>query len=258
MKTRLFVTGIVIAKTFLIIGIALAAEVPAGNSGKELQAEFRTWTDSTGTHKVEAAFVDIKDGQVRLKKKDGNILTIALDKLSDGDREVVAKTRVSSKTPDGKEAAGVSEKPEGVKGKHCRCVLALKFGQKKYAPGNTFEIMPKEDSPITGDSNIKFTCRRIMGDKAIQYRIQIGIIVGTGINEVMVMTCPYIQVDGNFTSELTWPASKKDIEIEFPVAFDNGGTRLTGKGSVYFFLDNGKGVVLSNIISIDADVGKSK
>ena len=49
-------------------------------------ASGRTWTDSTGKHTVEAAFVDLKDGKVRLKKEDGKIITIPIERLSDADR----------------------------------------------------------------------------------------------------------------------------------------------------------------------------
>ncbi len=49
----------------------------------------RTWTDSSGTHSVEAEFVGCTSGAVKLRKADGSIVTLALDKLSEDDQEWV-------------------------------------------------------------------------------------------------------------------------------------------------------------------------
>jgi Tol biopolymer transport system component len=49
----------------------------------------RTWTDSTGTHHVDAEFVKLDNDIVRLKKGDGTIIKIPLDKLSAQDKEFV-------------------------------------------------------------------------------------------------------------------------------------------------------------------------
>ena len=46
------------------------------------QAQARKWTDVTGKFSVEAQFVELKDGQVRLRKTDGQEITVALEKLS--------------------------------------------------------------------------------------------------------------------------------------------------------------------------------
>ena len=46
----------------------------------------RKWTDSTGGHSLEAEIVEVKDGNVRLKKGDGKSIDIALAKLSEADR----------------------------------------------------------------------------------------------------------------------------------------------------------------------------
>lgn len=50
---------------------------------------FRTWTDITGQHKTEAEFVEFKDEKVRLRKRDGRIVTVPIEKLSQVDREFV-------------------------------------------------------------------------------------------------------------------------------------------------------------------------
>lgn len=51
------------------------------------QGAFRTWIDPTGTYKVEAQFVDFKDENVALKKKDGTVISVPLKKLSAMDQE---------------------------------------------------------------------------------------------------------------------------------------------------------------------------
>lgn len=49
-------------------------------------AHMRTWTDRTGKHKTRAEFVSIEDGQIRLRKSDGTIVAMPLDKLSPFDQ----------------------------------------------------------------------------------------------------------------------------------------------------------------------------
>ena len=60
------------------------------------QGPLRVWTDSTGKHTVEAEFVELKDGRVRLKKEDGKIITIPIDKLSEVDQNVLRSKREST------------------------------------------------------------------------------------------------------------------------------------------------------------------
>lgn len=47
----------------------------------------RTWTDASGQHRTEATFVDMAAGQVRLRKADGTVILIPLEKLSPADQE---------------------------------------------------------------------------------------------------------------------------------------------------------------------------
>ena len=55
-------------------------------------AELRTWTDTTGTYKTEAMFVRIaEDGRVELKKANGTVARVPLDKLSPADQELAKK-----------------------------------------------------------------------------------------------------------------------------------------------------------------------
>jgi len=49
----------------------------------------RTWTDSTGKHKIEAEFVELTSEGVKLKKADGKTVVIPLKKLSPADQQHV-------------------------------------------------------------------------------------------------------------------------------------------------------------------------
>jgi Flp pilus assembly protein TadD/beta-lactamase regulating signal transducer with metallopeptidase domain len=51
----------------------------------------RIWNDVSGSFNLEAELVKLEDGNVTLKKTNGKTITIALDKLSQEDREFVAK-----------------------------------------------------------------------------------------------------------------------------------------------------------------------
>lgn len=52
--------------------------------------DVRTWTDSTGKHKIRASFVSLENGRVTLEKPDGTSLEIDLKKLSKADQKYLA------------------------------------------------------------------------------------------------------------------------------------------------------------------------
>ena len=61
-------------------------------------AETRNWTDITGKHQVEAEFIDSENGAVNLKRSDGKIISVPLDKLSFADQDHV-KQLASGRSP---------------------------------------------------------------------------------------------------------------------------------------------------------------
>lgn len=72
-------------------------------------AGMRTWTDSTGQYKTEAEFVDFKDGRIHLKKADGTVVAIPLDRLSPADQQLVrsaARQPSTAKQPVAADAGG--------------------------------------------------------------------------------------------------------------------------------------------------------
>lgn len=51
--------------------------------------ELRTWTDDTGAHQIEAAYVGLRDGYVFLRRPDGKEFSIPLERLSEADQQHV-------------------------------------------------------------------------------------------------------------------------------------------------------------------------
>lgn len=87
-------------------GIQRPLEVPnvppssqpgAAEQRESPEAGFRTWTDATGRYTVEAEFDDHEDGQVHLKKKDGSVIAVPIEKLSRVDQDHVHRVDVDAK-----------------------------------------------------------------------------------------------------------------------------------------------------------------
>lgn len=56
----------------------------------------RKWTDATGKFSVEAELVDFQDGKVRLKKANGNEITVSFDKLCEADQKFLEKSQADA------------------------------------------------------------------------------------------------------------------------------------------------------------------
>jgi len=67
-------------------------------------AEVRTWRDTSGKFNIEAEFLTAAKGKVRLRKTDGKEITVALERLSDEDREFVESQLTESPAFDTEEA----------------------------------------------------------------------------------------------------------------------------------------------------------
>jgi hypothetical protein len=55
-------------------------------SPPESDDDSQTWVDDSGTHRIEAEFVKLEDGKVHLKKTDGTVIQVPLEKLSAEDQ----------------------------------------------------------------------------------------------------------------------------------------------------------------------------
>ena len=109
---------VVVVCAFLVVGGLCieqdsTAKAAQGKSDSQPQdqkhRELRTWTDITGKHKTEATFLDLKDGTVLLKKMDGAIIAVPLERLSDVDQDYVRHR--ASHTADNKLPAAPSSTP---------------------------------------------------------------------------------------------------------------------------------------------------
>ena len=67
------------------------AEEKAADTESSEALPMRTWNDATGAFSVEAQFVGVKEGKVMLKKADGKIVAVPLDRLSKEDQDFVAE-----------------------------------------------------------------------------------------------------------------------------------------------------------------------
>lgn len=69
--------------------LAKPGKAKAGAAGAT--RPLRTWTDTTGKFKTKARFVELDGGKVTLETDKGKRITIALEKLSDGDQAMAKK-----------------------------------------------------------------------------------------------------------------------------------------------------------------------
>ena len=79
----------------------LKNNLPGANEAKP--SEIRTFHDVTGRFAVEASYLGIVDGKVQLRKKDGKLISLASDKLSESDRQWVKQQQASGPTVKGGE-----------------------------------------------------------------------------------------------------------------------------------------------------------
>jgi len=59
---------------------------------------YRIWTDSTGKHSTEAAFLSLEDAKVRLRKRDGKEIVVPIVRLSEADQRI-AKEQAAEMQP---------------------------------------------------------------------------------------------------------------------------------------------------------------
>ncbi|MEA1951457.1 MAG: PQQ-binding-like beta-propeller repeat protein [Planctomycetota bacterium] len=85
-----------IAKPIETLSLTLALIFTSGCTVQSSAAErdnqqFRTWTDSTGRYQTEAVLIDCTNGNVHLKKRDGNIASVRIGVLSREDQRYLRK-----------------------------------------------------------------------------------------------------------------------------------------------------------------------
>ena len=68
----------------MLIVVAIASGVATSTIHAQ---QPRIWTDASRQYRTKATFVDYTDGIVRLKKSDGKVVSVPIDKLSAFDRQ---------------------------------------------------------------------------------------------------------------------------------------------------------------------------
>ena len=68
---------------------ALVAKVEGGSPGSTPPVKLREFTDSTGQFKITASFVEFKAGKAYLKKADGSVIGVSMQKLSKEDQKYI-------------------------------------------------------------------------------------------------------------------------------------------------------------------------
>jgi hypothetical protein len=53
----------------------------------------RTWSDASGVFEIQAEYVGFEDGKVKLKKQDGSVIAVPLERLSTADQQFVREKR---------------------------------------------------------------------------------------------------------------------------------------------------------------------
>lgn len=77
-----------------IVGLAVLLA-----SASVCDAQVRKWTDATGKYSVEAELVEFKDGKVHLRRADGQVVAVPLEKLSAADQAHVRQAAAGQEKP---------------------------------------------------------------------------------------------------------------------------------------------------------------
>ena len=93
----------------MFLAMASMASAQSETVSDELgEREYRTWTDSTGRYRIEAALVGYAEGNLRLLKRNGKTISVPLKALSLDDRQYLRKELARRKA----QAAGPRDKPQ--------------------------------------------------------------------------------------------------------------------------------------------------
>ncbi len=98
-----------ITVTSLLAAILSATAAVALSSSAMADQSMHQWTDSTGKHKVEAAFIKLQGDAVVLRKKDGNEVTVPLARLNSSSKRL-ALSLADEKEDTGRAALNGSSK----------------------------------------------------------------------------------------------------------------------------------------------------
>lgn len=243
----------------------------------------RKWTDTSGKFTVIASLVEVKDGKAILKKPDGTIVDVPLEKLSKPDLAFIEdqkaeKTVIADKaekpSPMPKVSDSEPEPPAEVVagGTNWKAVKAMNVGDQKWASGQEVWIWPAKDEVLRpgedGKLHIHFRCQLKPGKKQPEKLVPSYVITAT--NKSGDVSKPVV-IQGYEPSPKAYTLpTDETIEASFDVK------TLSGTGTVHFFITSGpawnfanrpknlqerkelekKIVVYSNLIQFNCDLAK--
>ena len=127
----------------------------------------RKWTSSDGKFSVEAELVEAKDGNVRLKRQDGKVITVPVSKLSKADREYLSSIAKPEKKPEAAEptrdeAIAAIEKLGGkVEVDENKAVVSVALGNTKITDAGLNPLPPQQPIPIWFGGHAEAVMRRV-------------------------------------------------------------------------------------------------
>ena len=106
----------------------------------------RVWTDSSGTFTIDAALLNFDGETVKLKKKDGKILSLAIDKLCEEDRDFLSEKSGKSRIENPFESAEKQSSGSGSQSK--TRAVDLKKSKVIDIQGNVDWNCPPDPAPV--------------------------------------------------------------------------------------------------------------
>src|SRR5829696_7532772 len=71
----------------LAIVASLSVNKASGDEGTS--SDFRLWTDAVGIHQAKATLVEVKDRRVIVRRPDGRLAAVDIDRLSEDDKSYI-------------------------------------------------------------------------------------------------------------------------------------------------------------------------
>jgi thiol-disulfide isomerase/thioredoxin len=139
-------------------------------AGTLVGAEVRTWSDASGKHSIEAEFVSLQGGNVRLLREDGKEITLPLEKLSKADQNFV-KAQAVRKTVSAKSDAGsvlrklAQEFYANLRTKDRKLAIAALSEKARELAGEKKSALASLPSPDEAASAIKVGKAKISGQQ---------------------------------------------------------------------------------------------
>ena len=141
----------------------------------------RTWTDVTGTYRIDAEFVDVVEGKVQLKRADGAVIAVPLEKLSDQDRDHIKRILAESlkSAPQASQPAGPPASAGTANEKPATGQPAAEKPPAEKPPARTgqFQISLSEHSPLAARTALfpRMVQPRDLNPAAMEYQQQLGL-----------------------------------------------------------------------------------